>query len=252
MLNLSYKKVLTATLSCCCGAVLLSQSAVAANSSFNPAQQEEIEKIVHNYIITHPEVLVEAAKALEAKHAEGQQESLLKAVEFFRNDKNTPARGSRSAKHYVIEFFDYNCGYCKVVRPLTKRLQEENDVVIYYVELPILSPLSVKASAIGLALYQKDAPQYFKYQDELMKANVKITSEEQIKAAIKKVGANYEELNKSINDNHKIQESLRKNMELSQQIGVQGTPFFIIDGQVIRGAVKDYEAFEAMLDKQQV
>lgn len=249
MLNLSSKKVITTiSLSCLFGALLCANSALAAQS-FSSEQQQEIEKLVHQYIVSHPEVLVEAAKALEDKHAQSQQASLLEVVDFFINDKNTPARGLRTAKHYVVEFFDYNCGYCKVVRPLTKRLQEKNDVVIYYVELPILSPLSVKASAIGLALYQKDAQKYFKYQDELMKTNVKISSEDQIKDAVSMAGGNYKELNEVVQNNSKIQEILRKNMELSQKIGVQGTPFFIIDGQVVRGAVKDYDTFESLLKK---
>ncbi len=250
---LSNKKVLTTTLACLLGSSLLSTQVLAADNkdTFSDQQKVYIESIIHDYIVSHPEILVEAAKALEAKQAQGQQAALKEAVDFFIKDKNTPVRGSRSAKNYVVEFFDYNCGYCKVVRPLTKELQEKHDVVIYYVELPILSPLSVKASAIGLALYQQDAQKYFVYQDELMQPKVKITSEDQIKAAVKKAGGNYDALSKAINDNKVIQESLRKNMEISQQIGVQGTPFFIVNGQVIRGAVKDYATFEQILKDSQ-
>lgn len=254
MLNLlKTKKVLTTTFACLLGSSFICSQSLAAdnNKPFSDQQKAHIETIIHDYIVNNPEILVEAAKALEAKQVLGQQAALKQAIDYFTQDKNTPARGSRTAKNYVIEFFDYNCGYCKVVRPLTKELQEKNDVVIYYVELPILSPLSVKASAIGLAIYQQDAPKYFVYQDELMKPKVKITSEEQIKAAVKKAGANYEALNKAVNDNNTVQESLRRNMEISQQIGVQGTPFFIVNGEVIRGAVKDYATFEKILKESQ-
>lgn len=214
---------------------------------FSSAEQEAIKQLVHDYLIEHPEVLVEVAQALEAKQLYSQEQSLTEAIKFFREDEFVPRRGDLDAKHYLIEFFDYNCGYCKVVREHTKRLAEDYDLVTIYVEFPILSALSVRASAIGLALFAQDKDKYLEYQDILMTADTRITEESQIQDAVKKVGADYEQLSEQINSDPRIQMALRKNMELGQKIGVQGTPFFILDGTVIRGAVKDYSTFEDII-----
>lgn len=211
---------------------------------FSQKEQAAIKQLVHDYLIAHPEILVEVAQALEAQQQFIQNQSLSEVIEFFRNDDFVPRRGDADAKHYLIEFFDYNCGYCKVVREYTKRLAQDYDLVTVYVEFPILSALSVRASAIGLALFAEDPAKYLEYQELLMNSAVRITDEDQIISAVKEVGGDYEKLSAQINDDPRIQQALRKNMELGQKIGVQGTPFFILDGTVIRGAVKDYSTFE--------
>lgn len=224
-----------------------SLSAEELSKIFSAQEQEAIKQLVHDYLVNHPEILVEVAQSLEAQQQLLQNQSLSEAIDFFRNDDFVPRRGNKDAKHYLIEFFDYNCGYCKVVREHTKRLASDYDLVTIYVEFPILSALSVRASAIGLALFSQNPADYLEYQDILMQANTRITSEDQIKDAVKQVGGDYEQLSAQINDDPRIQQALRKNMELGQKIGVQGTPFFILDGAVIRGAVKDYSTFEDII-----
>lgn len=227
-----------------------SSAAVAASDSkplFTPEQRQEMESIIHEYIVSHPEVLVEASKALENQHVKSQYEALEQVSAMLRADPMVPVRGKPDAKHYLIEFFDYNCGYCKVVRPYTKKFLEEKDTAIFYVELPILSPISVRASAIGLALHKTSPEKYFIYQDALMSDKAKITSENQLKAAVKKAGGDFDALSKMVSEDSSIQEAMRKNMELSQKIGLQGTPFFILDGVPVRGAIRDYSVFEDIL-----
>ena len=214
---------------------------------FSLEQQVAIEKIIREYMLQHPEILVEAAQALEAKQYQVQQVALQGAINFFKQDKMVPVRGKRSAKHYLIEFYDVNCGYCKIVRPLIKELFEKNDIAIYYVEFPILSPLSVRAAALALALYQENPEQYLAYQETVMTSKERIETEEQLQNIFTAAGANFKKLDQKTKDNAEIQEALRKNMELGQAIGVQGTPFFILDGMVIRGAVKDYSVLEQII-----
>ena len=223
----------------------------AAAAVFSSEQKAAIERIVHDYLVEHPEVLVEVAQSLEAKQMYVQEQALTEAIEFFRQDEFIPRRGDVNAPHYLIEFFDYNCGYCKVVRDFTKRLAEDYDLVTIYVEFPILSALSVRASAIGLALFAQDPEKYLRYQDLLMTADTRITSEDQIKDAVKAVGGDYDKLSEAVNNDPRIQKALRKNMELGQKMGVQGTPYFILDGTVIRGAVKDYSTFTDIIEAAQ-
>lgn len=239
-----------ATLGCAI-ALTFTYSAHAADAKqdaqFSDAQQAAIEKIVHDYLVKNPEILIETAKALEAKQAQAQEQALGDVVSYFRNESGIPYRGKKDAKHYVIEFFDYNCGYCKVVRPYTKKLADEEDVVFYYVDFPILSPISVRAAAIGLALAKENNDKYLKYQDYLMDKVKRVTSDDEIKAAVKAAGADFKKLEAALDKDPSLKQIITKNLELGQEIGVQGTPFFIVDGNVIRGAFRDYDALKGYL-----
>lgn len=216
---------------------------------FNAEEQAAIEQIVRNYLITHPEILVDTARALEQAQQEQQQELIVTAIDELRTNDLVPVRGNRDAKHYLIEFYDVNCGYCKVVRPFTHRLAQEEDVAIFYIEFPILSETSVKAAALALSLYQQDPKLYFDYQEKIMTYKGKIDSEDQLREFITEVGGDYDKIAAKAMTDIKIQRALRANMLLGQNLGVRGTPFFILDGEVIRGAINDYSVFEDILKR---
>lgn len=259
MVNRSFKTTISALAGALALTLVGSSSVMAAPAQetidvskvFSQEQQAALKQIIHQYIVENPEILVEAAQALDAKKAASQESALATAALKVRADKMVPMRGTGKAKNYLIEFFDYNCGYCKVVRPHIKRLQQEQDVDIYYVELPILSPMSVRAAALGLALFKQDPKKYLAYQDRLMTENVRLSKEEEIAEAIKAVGGDYDKASKAVEEDKSIEEALRSNFELSQSIGVQGTPFFILNGTAIRGAIKDYKYLEDIVKKTQ-
>lgn len=228
---------------------LLFTSQATVASEFSDEEKANIEQIVHDYLVKNPQVLVEALQSLESQQAQEAAKVLDSAIEFFLNEPNIPSRGAKDYKHYMIEFFDYNCGYCKQVRPLTREFATKHGVRTFYVELPILNEHSVKASAIGLALFKKDPEMYFKYQDILMSSKERLDSSDKIKAAVEQVGGSYAELEQEAKANLEVQNALRKNLQVAREIGLQGTPFFIIDGNVIRGAVRNMSALEQALRK---
>ena len=214
-----------------------------AQESFSTTQKAEIEQIVHDYLVAHPEVMFEVAAEMEKLQQQAANETLNEIVHTLRTNPATPMKGSADAKHYLIEFNDYNCGYCKVVRPLTEKLAQEHQMQTIYVEFPILSATSVQAAAVGLALYSLDKDKYFAYQDLLMTQGTKVKDFAAIEAALTQVGADIEAV-KKVAATDKLQDVLRMNLELGKRLGVTGTPFFIIDGKILRGAVPDYESLE--------
>lgn len=221
----------------------------AYSEDFTPEQKTQIEQVVHDYIIAHPEILVQAAQALDAQNKERAEQMLSQMIDEIRQDPAVPVRGgSEQSPHYLIEFSDYNCGYCKLIRPFTKQLSEEHDVKIYYLELPILSEQSLDAAIVGLTLFNEDKDKYFAYQDYLMSAQQKLESTADIRQALKTVGADYDDLRQKAEQTGLAQKSIGMNIARAQRLGVTGTPFFIIDGKVLRGAVKDYATLEAYLD----
>lgn len=221
----------------------------AYSEDLSPEQRAQIEQVVHDYILAHPEILVQAAQALDAQNKERAEQMLAQMVEEITKDPAVPVRGgSDQSTHYMIEFSDYNCGYCKIIRPYTRKLSEEHDVKIYYLELPILSEQSLEAAVVGLTLFNEDPDKYFAYQDYLMDAKQKLESNEDIRKALEAVGADYDALRQKARDSGEAQKSIGMNIARAQRLGVTGTPFFIIDGKVLRGAVKDYATLEAYLD----
>lgn len=216
-------------------------------SAFTQEQLVQLEEIIHKYIVTHPEVLVEAAQMMELKR---QVEVRLKtedlADEFAANPAIPFRYGDENSKHHIVEFFDYNCGYCKMSRPILESFAKENNIKVHYVEFPVLSEHSVEASLIGMALYGQDPQKYFAYQDYLMSSDKKIESRKDIQEAVMSAGAVWSELAEAAKD-PKIQQLIASNIEKGRSIGVTGVPFYIVDGRALRGAVKGQESFRELL-----
>lgn len=214
---------------------------------FNDAQMAALEEIIHSYIVTHPEVLVEAAQMMELRR---QVEQRLKvedlAQELVKNEQIPVRFGDENSKHHVIEFFDYNCGYCKSSRAIVEQFAKENNVKVHYMEFPVLSELSVEASLIGTALFLEDPDKYFVYQDFLMNRPEKLDSRETIKEAVKKAEGDWDKLAEVAKD-PKVQKLIGSNIEKGRSIGVSGVPFFIVDGKVLRGAITSVDNFKDLI-----
>ncbi len=213
---------------------------------FSAAERSAVEQIVHDYLVSHPEVMYEVMARLEQDQQNKFTQLLQDTAAELRLDPLTPMRGDPQAEHYLIEFFDYNCGYCKVVRQLTEKLAAEHNMHAVYIEFPILSRESMQAALAGLALYQLDKEKYFAYQQDLMTQGSRVSSSDDVRRAVERTGASWDEVQRTA-ESTAVQQRLRANLELGRQLGVTGTPFFIIDGRVLRGAVRDYEALESML-----
>ena len=112
---------------------------LSAGVLFNAQAQEltkaEVESIIDEYVSTHPEIIVKALKKLEEQETQKVLDHRKQLVEQFRHDRSIPSLGSPKAKHYIIEFYDYNCGYCKVMEPLFEKAINDFDVQIVYVKL---------------------------------------------------------------------------------------------------------------------
>lgn len=225
-------------------------STIAADLKIDDQTKTQIEQIVHDYIVNNPQVLVEASQALEKQEEQAYDLKLKSFIKTVQNDKNVPVKYAKNkdSKHYLIEFFDYNCGYCKQARVLTNKLAEQYDLNVYFIEFPILSSVSVQASAVGLALYQIDKNKYFAYQDKLMTMEGRLTSLNQVKATLEAVGADVKEV-LTLANSETIHKALNDNLVNGGNIGVRGTPFLIIDGKVVQTRYNNVEDLAAYLDK---
>lgn len=231
-----YRSLLTAFL---LGALVLAPAFVSAQdskSAFTDAQKKELAKVIETFILDNPETLIASVEAHYNKQAESQaaQTGSLDEVPEDIVDANTPAFGPENAKVTVVEFFDYNCGYCKqVVNDLSRTMEENKDVRFVFKELPILSETSEAAARYALAAHKQG--RYLDFHSALMNHRGGI-SEELLKKTAETLKLDVKKLEKDA-DSQDIRDALMGNMALARSLGVRGTPFFLFNKEKVPGAI---------------
>ncbi len=230
---MSAKRILTVAM---ISAVLAVTSSRAEdnNTAFDQKQTEAIEGIVRSYLLKNPEVLREAITELnkrqEALAAEKRKEVL---GSIYKQE--TPF-ASGTGKYTVVEFFDYNCGYCRhAFNEVLKLTDSEKDARVVFVEFPILSEESRKASEIAIAAAKQN--KYFEFHRTLMAKPGPATEEKALKVA-SEIGLDMDQLKKD-RENPETAQQIEKNLALGTAIGVEGTPAFFVGDQTIPGAPDD-------------
>jgi len=218
-------------------AVLLTLSPLAARAEDPaPAQVDQIERIVRDYLKQHPEVIVEALKAYQAQQDAKKADALRATIASLKSellsDPATPVGGNPAGDVAVVEFFDYRCPYCKAMAPdLAKALAADGKVRLVYKEFPILSPTSVVAAKAALAARYQD--KYVLFHDRLMGVQGTL-DESQIYSTAADAGLNVARL-KADMERPEITEAIARNYSLADKLDIQGTPAFVIGDQLLDG-----------------
>jgi protein-disulfide isomerase len=226
---------------------LLAPLAVAQETSVTPEQKTEIEKIVHDYLVQHPEVIREAIQALQAKEEQDKVDSRTQAViankDALVNDPEAPVAGNPLGDVTVVEFFDYHCPYCKVVAgPLQQLLQQDKGVRLVLKEFPILGDDSVLAAHAALAA--RSQGKYLAFHEALMAHRGQFDMEV-LKTIAAKVGMDPAKLESDMGT-QKIEPLISANHKLARALDISATPTFIIGDKVVEGAVPLEELKEAI------
>ncbi len=217
-------------------ACLLAVPALAQSGS--TPDRAAIEKIVREYLLQHPEIIIEAMNELRRRQemaaAEMAQQAIAAHREELFNDPATPAGGNPRGDVTIVEFFDYHCGYCKQVQePLLRLLAEDRNLRIVFRELPIIADESRTASAGALAAAKQG--KYVEFHNVLMAARGRLTRD-RVLALAREQKLDVAKLEKDM-DSPEIQRSIDRNLELAAMLGVDGTPAFIVGNQVVPGAL---------------
>lgn len=216
--------------------------------SFTPQQQQEIERIVRDYLKSNPEVIIEAARALEAKDQEAQQQRTKATIDANRdkliNDPDSPVMGNPKGDVTVVEFFDYQCPYCKKMTvPLYDAMAKDAKLRMVFKEWPILGPESVIAAKAALASQKQG--KYREFHAALMDSKVRL-SEATVMSIAEKTGLDTKRLKKDM-DAPDVQEELKQNQALAAALQIQGTPAFVIGNQMAPGAISA-DTLKEMID----
>ena len=214
---------------------------VSAQEAFSPAQRQAIEGIVKDYLVKNPEVLQEAINELEKRTAETQKRTQQAALTEVRQTLLTSPHGnvvgSASGDVTLIEFFDYNCGYCKKsLADIRALIKSDPRLKVVLRDLPVLGPDSLEASRVALAAKQQlSSDKLFEYHARLIESRGRVGAERAFSLA-KEMGLDMARLQRDLSGAD-VKAAMAENMALSDKLGLTGTPAFVVGDEVISGAV---------------
>ena len=215
-------------------AAVVAPSFAAETDVFDAKQQDAIRAIMKEYLLQQPEILKEAIAELNKRQEMAAEGERKKALASLYKEQSPFSIGD--GKVTVVEFFDYNCGYCrKAFSNLVSLTKDDKDVRVVFVEFPILSEESRLASQAAIAATKQN--KYFEFHRALMEHNGPIKEDIIFKTAAA-IGLDVEKL-KADMDAPEVNEQIEKNLQLGTAMGVQGTPAIFVGDQAIPGAPED-------------
>lgn len=216
-----------------------------AKDALTTDQKKAVEELVRQYILDHPEVLMESVQRMEQKQKEQEKAKTARAIksrgkELFK-DADTPFAGPADGDVVIVEFFDYHCGVCKRVLPIiVKMLKTDPKVKLVFKEWPILGPDSIVAARAALA--SRKQGKYVDFHTAMMKATGRLTKN-RIMAIATGVGLDPVKLEQDMKA-REIDALLSRNLQLADALTLNGTPSFIIGNTLIRGG----RPYDGMMD----
>lgn len=210
--------------------------------------EEELNTKIHDYILNHPEVLVESLEAMQRKKIEESNKQtvdyLLQNKSNIENDGLPPVFGNKDGDITVVVFYDYNCSFCKQANLITNEiLESDTGVKIILRPLPILGGTSMYATKVALAVHKISEEKFPLIHNEMMK--MKPITEEGIKALLVANQIDYQIVENEINS-FAIKELVAKNFDLAKNLGIKGAPSYVVNGIFIPGLV-DKEKFTSII-----
>jgi protein-disulfide isomerase len=216
--------------------------APAQAQGFSGPQRSEIEKIIKEYLLAHPEVLQEAMAELEKKQQVAEAEKARSAIknhsDALFNSPRQVVLGNPQGDVTFVEFFDYNCGYCKrALSDMTTLLNTDPKLKVVLKEFPVLGPGSVEAAQVAVAVRMQDktGKKYLDFHQKLLGGRGQVDKAKAL-AAAKDVGLDMARIEKDLKSDE-VAKTLEESMKLAEALGLNGTPSYVIGNDVVIGAV---------------
>ncbi|WP_442880060.1 DsbA family protein [Aurantimonas sp. A2-1-M11] len=222
------------------GAAAQDVTPAPAQTSFDATQTDAIETIVRSYLIEHPEVLLEALDALEAKRESAQAAAQKAAIAdagpaLFESPEGT-VLGNPEGDITVVEFFDYNCGYCKqAMQDMDALIASDPNIRFVLKEIPVLGPQSHEAARVSLAFREIAPTRYGEFHRQLLGSRG--TADEASAIALAKdLGVDEAALREAMTSDA-VADALQESNDLATGLGINGTPSYVISRELVPGAV---------------
>ncbi len=222
-------------------ALTLSAAPVRAQD-FSPAQRGAIEKIIKEYLLKNPEVLQEVMAELEKKQALAETEKARSAIkshsEALFNSPRQVTLGNPQGDVTFVEFFDYNCGYCKrALNDMVELMAKDPKLKVVLKEVPVLGQGSVEAAQVGVAVRMQDksGKKYLEFHQKMLTGRGQ-ADKARAMAVAKEIGLDMARLEKDLKSDE-IDKTLQESLKLAEALGLNGTPSYVINNDVVIGAV---------------
>jgi protein-disulfide isomerase len=202
------------------------------------ADKTAVEAIIRDYLINHPEILSEALDAVEThkKYLETREilDAIAKNRDALEGNEADFIAGNPKGDVTIVEFFDYNCSFCKrVLDSVLQLIEQDSKIRVVFKEMPILDDSSIIASRAALAARHQG--KYMPFHLAMMRSRGAF-DETRVMEIAQSVGLNVRQLRKDMEDDG-VKEALKANYELAADLKVNGTPAFVIGDQIVPGAI---------------
>ncbi len=213
---------------------------VAATDEAAAPERQEVELIVRDYLLKNPEILLEVQQALDAKQKEEQRLAALGVIKDARADifnaEFDGIVGNPEGKVSIVEFYDYNCGYCKrAIEDMRALTAADPELRFVLKEFPILGPDSQKAHVVSMALRKLMPEKYAEFHNRLLGGQGRAGEANAIKIALE-LGADEAALREAMKD-PAIPAAFEKTYELANRLSITGTPSYVVGNEVVFGAL---------------
>ena len=208
--------------------------------ALDDSQKKEMGAFIREYLIQNPEVMIEVQTALEAKQQAQRSDQSTKAVATYKDEifssPTDVVLGNPKGDVTVVEFFDYNCGYCKrAMTDMDDIIAKDKNVRFVLKEFPILGPDSLAAHKVANAVRLVAPDKYSEFHKELLGGQEHATEATAISVAAE-LGVDEAAIRKSMSEKPN-DDIVRNAYQLANAIGITGTPTYVVGDEAVFGAV---------------
>ena len=210
--------------------------------TFSETQRGEIEGIVKAYLIAHPEVIQEVMTEIEKRQADAEAEKHKEGVKQYSKvlfySPRQVTLGNPDGDVTMVEFFDYNCGFCRrALADMLDLMKADPKLRVVLKEFPVLGPGSVEAAQVAVAvrMQDKDGKKYLEFHQKMLTSRGQADRARAL-AAAKEVGLDMGRLEKDMGSDE-VKATIDENLKMAEALGLNGTPSYVIGTDVVVGAV---------------
>lgn len=224
------------------GLVAIAMSIGVPMARADELSESDVKRLALEAILENPEIIMQAIQLLQQREDQAKAEAIGSVLEnqreLLEQDPNAPVIGNPEGDVTVVEFFDYNCPYCKRAAPVVKNvIAGDSDVRVVYREWPILGEGSDFAARAALA--SRNQGKYEEFHWGLMALNGRAT-EASVMKVVRELGLDEDQLRADM-EAPEVDTHIQVSMDLARQLGFSGTPSFVIGDALVPGLIAEDE-----------
>mgnify|MGYP000539586556 CR=1 FL=1 len=221
---------------------------IAGSATAQEVNRGEIEKIVREYLLEHPEIIAEALTELDKREKEAAEaarvQALTDSADVLFNSSRQVVLGNPEGSVTLVEFFDYNCGYCKRAHgDMAKLIEQDPDLKVVLKEFPVLGQGSVEAAQVAIAVNSVAPEKYGEFHETLLLGRGQANKDSALAAATA-AGIDEKAVLAAMQTDEASQ-TIEEVYALANRLGLTGTPSYVVGNEVVMGAV----GYDQLLEK---